>query len=245
MNKKLKKITLVISTIAIIFAFTGCGSSKNTSSSKENEVKAEINENKKEKEYSKELAAFFPKEDMSEMQYSGTSEYSEAVKIGKVSGTKETLIIDLKGTVKRVAEEGEGATGDKLQFVKEYTIDNESVKEVQTNGEIKKNQGAIEKSTILKLPLEKGNKWEDEVELKGKTYKAETTIQDISKGEDGKRIITTETIVKGVEGYPDKTYREIKAFKEGKGLVEFSNVLVFEDGSTMDFSYSLFEAGNE
>ncbi|WP_315116976.1 hypothetical protein [uncultured Clostridium sp.] len=245
MNKGLKKIILVISAITIIFSFTGCGKNNNISSSQENNVKAEINEDKNGKEYNKELAAFFSKEDMFEMHYSGTAEYSEVVKIDKVSGSKETLVINLNGNIIKLAEEGEEASGDKLQFAKEYTIDNESVKEVQKNGEIKKNQGAIEKSTILKLPLEKENKWQDEVELKGKNYKAETAIIEVSKDKDGKRIIKTETIIKGVEGYPDKTYKETKLFKEGRGLVEFSNVIVFEDGITMDFSYKLFEIENK
>ncbi|GAA0731152.1 hypothetical protein GCM10008905_33200 [Clostridium malenominatum] len=236
MNKDVKRFIASMLLISVIVFFPGCNN-KNTFNAQSNNAKSE--------RYSKELLNFFPKEHMGEIHYSGTAEYGETVEIYKITGTEKNLIINLKGNIDKVAEEGEieeeESAGDKFKFWKEYIIDYESVKEVQKNGEFKKRQEAIEKLTILKLPLHKGNAWEDEVELKGKIYRAKTTIMDIYVDNDGKKLIKTETLIKDIENYPNKTYRETKIFKEGRGLIEFTNTRVFEDKTTFEFSYRMFE----
>ena len=244
MSKNVKTILASIYLVITIISSISCG--KTSSSSGEDKVKAEIigeenTINKNANKYSKELASFFPKEDMGEMHYSGSLEYGEVLKIYNVTGREESLVITLKGNIKKVAEQSEEANAAKLQFQKEYIIDYDSVKEIQTNGQNKKNEGSIEKSTILKLPIEKGNYWEEDAELKGKVYKAKTTILDISEDTSGKKVVKTETVIKGMEEYPDETYKEIKVFKEGKGLIEFQNILILGDKSSFDFSYRMFE----
>lgn len=241
-------LKIIISSIIIsVVAFSLMGCSKNNINSsivkKDTMVKAQNKEQLSIKEYSKELSAYFPTNEMKQIHYNGTLEYGEIIKLDKITGTKQSLILQFNGEIKNESN-GEGPARDKFQFQKEYTIDADSVKEVQKNGDMKKRYAAVEKGIILKMPIKKGNSWESEVEFKGNKYNAKITIIDVTKDKDNKNLVKTETVIKGVQGYPENIYKEIKVYGEGKGLIEFNNtILVGGNGqktSAMDFRYRQF-----
>ncbi|WP_027624301.1 hypothetical protein [Clostridium lundense] len=250
-----ENLKIILSSVIIsVLAFSLMGCSKNNINSSmlkgDNIVKAQDNIVKAQdkgqlnvKEYSKELSAYFSTNEMREFHYNGTLEYGEVIKLDKITGTKESLILQFNGEIKNESD-GEGPAKDKFHFQKEYTIDADSVKEIQKNGDMKKKYAAIEKGTILKMPIIKGNTWENEVEFKGNKYIAKNTIVDVTKDKDNKNLVKTETVIKGVQGYPKNTYKEIKVYCEGKGLVEFNNTILIkgsgEKTSVMDFSYRQF-----
>lgn len=132
-NIKIIISSIVISIVA--FGLVGCSADNKKASVKieESIVKAqsEDKETKNIKEYSKELSLYFPQKDMKEFHYSGTAEYGEVIKLNKVTGSKNNLILQFKGEIKNEAEKDEGPARSKFQFEKEYTINNDSVLEVQ------------------------------------------------------------------------------------------------------------------
>lgn len=232
MNRITKnKAFLIIIVLVSLFCIYG---KKNGSFKLKNAKKCNI-ENQ---QYSKELASFFSINLEEVLRYKGTYNYVEEINLNDVTGTKDKLIINLKGKVLDKSSKNEGLSNDKLFFNKTYTINKDSVLEVQSKDFTKNRHRSIEKSTILKLPLQKDNKWEDEVEFDGKKYKAQTIIKDIYN-KDNKKIICTETTIKNIKFYPDNTYKEIKFYEEGIGLIRFSNNLLLDNNSCVDFFYEL------
>lgn len=69
---------------------------------------------------------------------------------------------------------------------------------------------------ILQKPLVVGKSWNQEFTIEENQLKLEglTTITGI---EDN--VITTETIIKNIEGYENDTYKEINTYEIGKGLI--------------------------
>lgn len=73
----------------------------------------------------------------------------------------------------------------------------------------------------------------------GKEYPGETKILDVYTDKDNKKVVETETTIKGLEGYPNKIYKEKKVFKEELGLIEFSNIVLLSENDIMEFNYKL------
>ncbi|WP_125151974.1 hypothetical protein [Clostridium rectalis] len=243
---KIKEKLIGICIFILTITLSGC-IVKNISQDKNEDVIIKNSHDVKERAYSKELAKFFPINDTGNLCYSGTGEYNETMKLNKATGTKEKLILNYRGEVNRVAEEEEGLSSDKRQFTKEYIITDNYVKEIQSNMELKSKILSIEEQIVLKLPIEKGNSWSEEVKFNGLKYKATTKIIDIYDKE-GKKIVKIESFINGIKGYQNDVYREIKLYKQGKGLVELYNTILLnsENGksNTIDFSYKLYE-GNK
>ncbi|KGI40994.1 hypothetical protein DP149_01280 [Clostridium tetani] len=233
MKNKMKLILGIMLSVSI-FA-VGCTTAKDDKKEQTSNIKnKEIVE---EKGYSKELTKMFPLNEKKDLNYNGTLEYGETLKIFNISSDKKEMKIHIKGEVAKHSDEGEGFSNSEHQFEKIYTVKEDSVIEEQKTGKAKVK--AIEKSTILKAPLDKGRTWTEKVSFMGKEYDGETKILNSYIDKDNKRIVETETTIKGVEGYPNKIYKEKKVFKEELGLVEFSNTILLDGKDTMEFNYRL------
>lgn len=230
------KINLVLGIILSISIFTmGCVGVKSEKKQQTNNIKnKEIVE---EKEYSKELTKMFPLNEKKDLNYSGTFEYGETLRLFNISSDKKEMKIHIKGEVTKIADEGEGLPSSQYQFEKIYTVKEDSVIEEQKSGKAK--IAAIEKSTILKAPLDKGRTWREKLIFMGKEYDGETKILNSYIDKDNKKVVETDTTIKGVETYPNKIYKEKKVFKEGLGLIEFSNTVLLNENDVMDFNYKL------
>ncbi|KYH34705.1 hypothetical protein CLTEP_13020 [Clostridium tepidiprofundi DSM 19306] len=258
----LKKIVCVACVTALTVSVVACGNTADDKNamSKGNNTKVEdnnkkytksdnnknIDKSKKEHKYSDELAKYFPNVEGTVLKYSGTAEYGHVLTLSNVDEKNDKLILDFKGEIEDMSD-GEGPSKEELMFEKEYEIGSDYVKEKQKNKERRHSQSIIREQTVLKLPLKEGNKWEEKVTIDGKEYTAIVKIVQISKDKDGKALIKTETVVKGIEHYPENMYKESKTFKEGKGIIEFKNVILFpkayngDKDAHMNFGYSLFE----
>ena len=230
------KMNLVLGIILSVSIFVvGCSTTKSdkkeqTSNIKNKEVVNEVG-------YSKELMKMLPLNEKKDLNYSGTLEYGEKLKLFNISSDKKEMKIHIKGEVDKIADNGEGLSNLEHQFEKIYTVKEDSITEEQKNGKAKVK--AIEKSTILKAPLDKGRTWTEKVSFMGKEYPGETKILDVYTDKDNKKVVETETTIKGLEGYPNKIYKEKKVFKEQLGLIQFSNIVLLNENDIMEFSYKL------
>ncbi|NME95558.1 hypothetical protein HF847_06055 [Clostridium cochlearium] len=230
------KMNLILGIILLVSIFAiGCSTVKSdkkeqTSNIKNKEVVNEVG-------YSKELMKMLPLNEKKDLNYSGTLEYGEKLKLFNISSDKKEMKIHIKGEVDKIADDGEGLSNLEHQFEKIYTVKEDSITEEQKNGKAKVK--AIEKSTVLKAPLNKGRIWTEKVSFMGKEYPGETKILDVYTDKDNKKVVETETTIKGLEGYPNKIYKEKKVFKEELGLIEFSNIVLLSENDIMEFNYKL------
>lgn len=230
------KMNLILGIILLVSIFAiGCSTVKSdkkeqTSNIKNKEVVNEVG-------YSKELMKMLPLNEKKDLNYSGTLEYGEKLKLFNISSDKKEMKIHIKGEVDKIADDGEGLSNLEHQFEKIYTVKEDSITEEQKNGKAKVK--AIEKSTVLKAPLNKGRIWTEKVSFMGKEYPGETKILDVYTDKDNKKVVETETTIKGLEGYPNKIYKEKKVFKEQLGLIQFSNIVLLNENDIMEFSYKL------
>lgn len=234
-----KKILCLICALVLGFAVVGCRAAD------EEDTKVGKEDIKAEETYSQELGSYFPSVEGTVLKYYGTAEYGHTLTLSKVTQNKENLILNFKGEIVDVSG-GEGLSRNELLFETEYEINKDSVKEFQRNEDGRFSQSIIRQQIILKAPIKKGEKWNQAVNIDGEEYRAETTIMEISKDEKGKNLVRTETVVKDIEFYPENTYKEIRTFKEGKGLLEFKNTVLLkgaEEGepTPFEFGYRLFE----
>ena len=230
------KMNLILGIILLVSIFAiGCSTVKSdkkeqTSNIKNKEVVNEVG-------YSKELMKMLPLNKKKDLNYSGTLEYGEKLKLFNISSDKKEMKIHIKGEVDKIADNGEGLSNLEHQFEKIYTVKEDSITEEQKNGKAKVK--AIEKSTVLKAPLDKGRTWTEKVSFMGKEYPGETKILGVYTDKDNKKVVETETTIKGLEGYPNKIYKEKKVFKEQLGLIQFSNIVLLNENDIMEFSYKL------
>jgi len=235
-NKRLFYFLLVL---ILAVAAAGCKEAGNE------EAKTGNEDIKVEEGYSQELASYFPSVEGTVLKYYGTVEYGQTLTLNKVIENQENLKLIFKGEIHDMSG-GEGPSKDELILETEYLIDKDSVKEIQRNQDRRFSQSIMGEQIVLKTPIEEGGSWKQTVSIDGKEYEAETKIIEILKDERDKKTVKTETIVKGIVVYPENTYREVKTYKEGKGLVEFKKIIMLEgaDGekpTPFEFGYRLYE----
>lgn len=245
MKSIMKKISSFICILMLSVGLVGCAANSKAESKKDVNSKIEAEKDNKEakstKAYSQEIAKYFPSVEGTVLRYSGTAEYGQTLTLNKVTDKENSLVLDFKGEIEDMSD-GEGPSKEELSLETQYVIDKDSVKEIQKNIKRRHSQSIIREQIVLKLPIESGKTWAQKVNIDGIEYTAETKITEVATDDKNKNIIKTETVIKGIESYPDKTYKEIKTFKEEKGLVEFVNtILLGESKEPFEFGYKLFE----
>ncbi|QZY55187.1 hypothetical protein [Crassaminicella profunda] len=233
MKSMMKKGFSIICIISIMILGVGCAS-------KDVEKSEEV---KTEKGYSQELTKYFPAVEGMVFNYSGVAEYGQTLTLNKVIEENEKITLNFKGEIEDMSE-GEGPSKEDRILETQYVINEDDVKEIQKNKTRRFSQSIIREQVVLKLPIEEGASWNQQVNIDGKEYTAETKITDVSTDPENKSMVTTEIIIKGMKGYPEDTYKEVKTFKEGKGLIAFEYIMLLEgeeETTPFPFNYSLFE----
>lgn len=204
----IKKWIFVCLLVCIVL-FTGCGENKDNS-------------------YSKDLAKIFPSNINTTAKYIGLAEYGHSVTIENIKKETDTLTYYIEGYL----DDARGDDYNKRQFNINYIIDNSSIKEIIINNDELRQDGKdnrinsiIPNQTILKLPLELGNSWEQEFTYKNKSYIAETVIIGIKLTDEGTKQYVTKIIIDNIPGYFNNKYIEERIYEEGKGLISFTNTM--------------------
>lgn len=234
-----KKIFCIMCLLTLVVAVVGC------TAKEDQEPKAGNGEIEAEKGYSQDIASYFPSVEGTVLRHYGTAEYGQTLTLNKVIENDDSLKLSFKGEIDDMSD-GEGPSKDELIFENQYVIDEDSAKETQNNEERKFSQSIIREQIILKTPIKEGTTWKQKVYIEGKEYEAETKITEVSKDEKEKNLVKTETIVKNIDSYPEDTYREVRTYKEGKGLVEFNSIIMLkgvegEEPTPFEFGYRLYE----
>ncbi|SKC85234.1 hypothetical protein [Maledivibacter halophilus] len=241
-----KKVFCILCILILAVSAVGCKTVDSEEPNVENNEAKEENENSSEKEvYNKDIAKYFPAVEGTVLRYYGTAEYGQTLTLNKVIENEEELRLAFKGEIDDLSD-GEGPSKEELILEVEYVIDSDSVKEIYKNQELKHSQSIIREQIVLKSPIEEGKAWNQTVNIDGMEYEAETKIIEIFKDENGKNLVKTETLVKGMENYPEDTYKEVRVYKEDKGLVEFNKVILLEglegeEPYPFEFGYRLYE----
>ncbi|WP_423893525.1 hypothetical protein [Filifactor alocis] len=247
--KKIKWMTLMVSICLVLGLFAGCDKNNenpeppvptNPSSSSQGQEKTET------------LAQIFP-QDGEEHFYHGYSEFGYSLKFEKREEKDGKTTLVYQGYM--IDGEGDDPNDRTFKMVYELSEDGavcrvEKSKEFGTYDSLHLMNSAVEEQSVLKFPLERGNKWEEEFIFRGRTYTAHSEIVDVYKSASGNTCYNVTTHVDGIDGFLGNTYDELRVYEEGKGLTKFENKLplsVFSSesmGMTEDdykFMYSLVE----
>lgn len=183
------------------------------------------------------LRAFLPPLDQ-ELVYYGIAEYSHRGRLIRISDSDNETVYQFNGTF----QDGSGIPGDfKIQYiinkeegtVKEQVIEN-------TRSKVNEVNSKLHDPIILKLPLEVGNTWEQEVVFMGQKRNMRAKIVSInlegrtfySQMRKGEPIMTVQYMVEGIPEYFENTYFEERRFQQGSGMIGFSQIMKGDLGLT-------------
>lgn len=166
-----------------------------------------------------------------EIRYDGILDYQHTLKFLSEEDHNGDMLYRYKGEIIDLSD-GEAKKED-LEFFENIYVTKDSLIE-EVIGSSKYNYSIIDKKVALKLPLTKGNMWEEEVSYKGNKYTATTEIIDVLEDEEGKTVIT-KTVINDIKGFDNNTYKEIRVYKENEGLIYFSKPI--ENISDFYFSW--------
>src|SRR5690606_17466841 len=126
-----------------------------------------------------------------------------------------------------VMNDGTGITdenGDPFSFLRKIHVTDEAIiSSIESNQYEEIKTSLFREKILLQKPVEVSASWTEQVELDGVTYDAVSTITSMEENEEGNIVITVETLVDNMDGYPDNQYKERVQLEEGKGLISFQN----------------------
>ena len=165
--------------------------------------------------------------------YSGTADYNQVMSLVEVIETSGQKIYKVYGEV-------EDTTGGEVQadftFEKTYTVTGDRLEQTRKGRMLLDSE--YDKLTLIKLPLEVGNTWNEKViDTSGKTVGISAEIEAIEEVSDGK-VYTVRYKQSGSK------YYELRKIKEGSGVVHFEKIM-FYDGDQFDLEYSLWHLNRE
>ena len=176
--------------------------------------------------YNDDLDALVPQMPAS-WTYSGTAEYNQVMSLVEVIETSGQKIYKVYGEV-------EDTTGGEVQadftFEKTYTVTGDRLEQTRKGRMLLDSE--YDKLTLIQVPLEVGNTWNEKViDTSGKTVGISAEIEAIDQEADG----TVYTVRYKQNG---SKYYELRKIKEGFGLVYFEKIM-FYDGDQFELQYTL------
>ncbi len=176
------------------------------------------------------LKAFLPPLDKL-LRYFGLAEYGHEGRLIKISEDRDKAVYQFNGTF----QDGSGIPGDfKVQYHFDYregTV-REKVIENTRSGKNEVNS-KLHDLIILRLPLEAGSSWQQEIVFDGKKTTMTAVIVSIAyEGQtfyrqmrSGPPVVTVRYMVEDVPGYFENRYVEERRFKKGFGMISFSSLM--------------------
>lgn len=228
-----KKLLAIILVFALIISFSAC--SKSNIVSPGIDVPAEGNQQQadKDQQAKSELLKMLPDKVGAEWKYNGFAEYGHSMKLDSISNAlaDEKAHFLISGKVDDMSD-GE-AKGD-FDINLEYVVSKDGIREIIKKGE--KMPHKISEFDVLRYPLTKGNTWTQQVSINGCTTELKAEIIEIGASSDNSKTVKVQYTA-NVAGMPNDTYKEVRIFEEGKGLVTFENTF----DKDIDFNYNLYK----
>lgn len=184
----------------------------------------------------KELVEMLPLKAGDQYFYNGFAEYGHLQRIDRIDEEAEKKIYHITGMVDDPS--GGEATGD-FTLEMQYVVDAEKITEKILQGQ--KLPHKIPELEVLRMPLEKGNRWEQKMLMNGKEETLQAVIESVDVDPQDK--IETYTVVYTVPmaGMPEDTYKEIRTYKKGVGLYHFESTLGKEYDFMFNYTLGLIE----
>lgn len=167
--------------------------------------------------------------------YNGAVEFGYILYYEGMEEKGDTLNIKYRGEMNDGY--GEDERGSR-QFYVTYQITDGQIVEIIDNQDYLRNRSDVLSSVIpnfvaLKGAIEEGASWEQTVSVNGVDYTAITTITEAS--DDGFR---TDTVIDGIEGYPDNTYSEVRVYKAGLGLAVYGCSIPGDEAFSFGYTFT-------
>ncbi|MDD2574190.1 MAG: hypothetical protein WCS98_05195 [Bacillota bacterium] len=232
MKTRLAFLVMIV-VLAIALAY-GCLSSDRNGPAGENGVGQTPEPPNGDERVSQQLVDIFPRQIGHEWFYSGFAEYGHRMKLDNISGSTdspEVLVYEISGEVDDPSD-GE-ATGD-FGLELEYVITKDTVTERINRGE--KLIHVFQELQLLRLPLEPGTKWKQKVDTDGEEAVLTAEILSAEIEEEEGPVVYRVRYSVPMEGMPEGTFIEERAFAEGAGLVYYARTL----GEEYDFMFEYF-----
>ena len=183
------------------------------------------------------------------LRYFGLAEYAHVGQLSKNSENEEQAIYQFNGSF----QDGSGIPGEfKVQYIFDYQTGTVTEKVIEnTRDKMNEVNSKIHDPVILKLPLDTGNTWQQEVTFAGEKKTMTATIVSIGyegrtfygQEQSGQPVMTVRYLVEGVPGYFQNTYVEERRFQKGWGMIGFANLMKGDLGITSkDDQYKIEEA---
>lgn len=178
-----------------------------------------------------ELLNLLPKDEGYKWIYNGFVDYSHEMTLESITQDNESdnTIYDIKGMVEDLSD-GESNKDFSMSLryiVGKFTLSQEITGEMVMDSD-------FESIQLVKLPLEKGSTWEQEVTGQdGSTVNLNCTIKEVSE-EDGKKVYTI------LYQDTDSDYYENRTIMEGMGVIAFEKLYTPNEGEPFEIGYSLF-----
>jgi hypothetical protein len=166
-----------------------------------------------------------------QLRYFGLAEYAHEGQLVKVSEDQDKAVYQFNGNF----QDGSGIPGEfKVQYLFDYkkgTIQEKVVENTRSSKE--EVNSKLHHPVILKLPLEVGNTWQQEITFEGEKKTMTGTIVSIayegrtfySQMKNVHPVVTVRYRVEDAPGYFQNMYVEERKFQKGRGMISFSNLM--------------------
>lgn len=212
----MKNLKIYVLIIVVIMLFTSC--SKKEEANELTDISLDV--------YSKELDGFIPNGEF-EWRYMGFAEYMQEMSIIDVFETSAKKTYKLSGEILDMSN-GESTLDFSLKL--KYIVTNDEI--IQEKDEEVMMDSEYDSLVILKLPIEQGASWVQEViSSDGQKEKIEAEIVEII-GNSPNRTVRVEYKNK------DGSYKEKRSIQEGIGIVSFDKTMKYGSES-FEMGYSL------
>ncbi len=221
MKNQFKKLTLfIILLIGVIGVSVGCAQQVPEGQVKQDGDKIEAN---------KQLEALLPEDEGYTWIYNGFAEYGHQMSLESIEKTEQKIEYHIYGKVDDLSD---GESKLKPDINLNYIIKAGIL--TQTKQEEAMLDSDYDSIQLIKTPLEKGTKWEQDVkDQDGNHISLDCEITDIQE-KDGQKVYTI------VYGDTNSDYYEKRKITEGTGVVYFEKLWITED-LKMPIGYTLYE----
>lgn len=178
------------------------------------------------------LAVLLPEKSGYRWLYNGFAEYGHEMTLEEIKNEEDKVIYKIKGKVADMSDGESGRGKEYFNIYLEYTINNAAI--MQTKNEKMMMDSDFDSLELIKAPLIKGNRWNQEsTDKSGNTRFLNCEITDINEV-GNTRIYTVEYRDQ------DSSYYEKRMIEEGVGVVSFSKLFTSGDDS-FEIGYSLYK----
>ncbi len=184
---------------------------------------------KEEMPLDKSLKVLLPEEEGFQWAYKGADSYYHEMVLESISENEKKIIYAVKGEVENVTNVNKDT---KIELY--YNIEGNALKQIKSSELM--NDSTFDEITLIKTPLQVGNKWDEKIKVDGKKVEISSEIVDIEDNEKGK--------IYKVKYLDKKTgYMESRKIMEGIGVISFTNIIKIDDNSFYQ-GYGLYGANS-